>query len=205
MKTTLLCILLMFFSLGLFSQLGLYITGGANYSNVFFPNNNEVNTNENRELTPILNFNGGLLLEYQHEKFILSSGFLLSRRGAKIGDESTLAWPFVELERLQFYFWEIPLIVRFPILEKRFEIGGGIVNAILSDADVYLASTLDKPYQIDFKSCFRWNVNKNLSTELGYLIGGLNHFGDDVFYGHSVFNLNVNYRIWNINWRNGGE
>lgn len=79
--------------------------------------------------------------------------------------------------------------------------GGGFVNSILSDADVYLATNIDKPYQIDIKALFRWNMTPRLNMEAGYTLGGLNHFDDYNYFGHSVFNLNVGYRLFSVNFK----
>lgn len=191
LKCTALIILIAIINLK--SQINFSLSTGGNYSSVIIAEYTDFEKIENQEMTFIPNFNGGIYAEYHLKKTTLSSGFFLSRRGTKLGEKSFWGSSFLGLKSLQFYFWEIPLLVQYQFKGKRFEIGGGIINSILDNADI--SRLQDPEYQLDFKGLVRYNITPRLSSEFGYTFGGIHQSGDLTYYRHSVFNLNVNYRF----------
>jgi len=181
-----------------YAQLSIGASTGLNYGSVFIPEKTDKDIIENKQMTISTNFNIGVRVDYEFKDIALSSGFYFSRRGTNLKSLSRYSDPFLNHNSLSFYFWEAPILMRIPIYKNKIEVGCGIINSFIIDADINIGINFYNPYQLDLKAIARYNFTPKLSTEIGYLYGGLNHIfnKDDLFYfGHSVFNLNVNYRF----------
>lgn len=201
MRVILLFLLIPFIST---AQFEFGISSGLNYGDVFIPIMHERDKVENNAMRFSPAFNSGLSLTFRKNQISILSGFYFSRRRTKLASESMYQQPGINHASLNFYFWEIPLIARYRFLKDKLEVGGGIINALIIDADINIGINFYNPYQLDLKATFGWYPIERLNFEVGFLYGGLNHIfhKDDLFYyGHSVFNLNLNYRFWSLDFR----
>ena len=92
----------------------------------------------------------------------------------------------------------MPMIVTRNFINKKLELGGGIVNTYRLFSNGHTRGDENEHYGFDLKGVFKYNLLKRVSLEGSYLFGNIDKliFNKRDNYMHSVFAMNLNYSFY---------
>ncbi|MBK8484895.1 MAG: hypothetical protein IPO86_06795 [Saprospiraceae bacterium] len=173
-----------------YSQLKIGLKGGINYGKAIS------NLYPNETYSNAIGYRAGLTIGYKITSWEISTGGLLSFRGAcdNFSSQSSNCWS------THFIFIEIPIIIYKSFYSDKFKIGIGLVNGFTGSPPINLID--DREFEVDGEILLAWNITKRFNLELSYLFGGIaNSLSDRDTHLFSVGNLSFNYTFFKHSFR----
>jgi hypothetical protein len=182
----------------LFSQLQIDLKFGQNYSKLNSILLHKGDRDSYKKEQALLKYgyfvNGGLNLEYKIGKISLSSGAIISFRGALDYDFRAPREGYV---RFSYTFLEIPLIISYHCNNDKFSFGTGLNIAKRAFANTRVYSERNYSRSLDFRAQVQYNMTQRWKIELSYTFGNIDKYFSHIHdnYLFNVFGLDVCYTI----------